>query len=213
MPKIETDAKGIPLKSDHPAIAMGIPVWLFYLVFNSLFTAIGLATAVFAIFPREPASAKVIATLAAHNYGFIYLGAWVLKLGAICQGIFLGTMRSESKVIVPDQHVYKVQGAEGSKLGYVLMETDGAHGAFNRAQRSVQNYNENFPLFVLMFLLAGCVCPFSTFVCTCIFAAGRVLNSIGYAGAAEGRVGGMMLGLLASCVIDAIVLVVGVQAM
>jgi uncharacterized membrane protein YecN with MAPEG domain len=190
----DTDAKGIPLAADHPAVKLGIPIWAFYLAFNTVITSIGLAVATFLAFPTEPQAEDKIRTLASLRLGWIYMGAWVFKITQFCLGINLGTARTESKVSVPDQQVYQVKGAAGSKLGYVLMETDGAIGRFNRAQRALQNYNENVPLFMLMFVLAGYVCPFPAFLSACTFSAGRVFSAIGYTSATDSRIPGTLLG-------------------
>ena len=87
----------------------------------------------------------------------------------------------------------QVKGAEGSKLGYVLMETDGAIGAFNRAQRGLQNFNEAFGLFIVMFLLASFAFPFAAFILACLFMASRVAAAVGYTASADGRMGGASL--------------------
>jgi len=212
MPKMETDEKGIPLVASHPAVKMGIPVWLFYLLFNGVLLSIGMAVALLLILPAEPKFADKISVLTSGGFGWLFLGAWVLKLAQLAMGINLGSARTAAKVEVPDQQVYQVKGAAGSKLGYVLMETDGAIGTFNRAQRAVQNYGENAPLFMLMFVLAGWVAPFGIFVCACVYAVGRVVNAIGYTSAADSRIPGTLIGVLASNVIDSVVLVAGLRS-
>lgn len=213
MPMKETDAKGIPLKADHPALAMGIPIWAFYLIFNTIITSVGVATTLFVVFPSQPAATEKLANLTSLGLGWVYLGVWVIKLGQVFLGINLGTARVGSRVAVPDQHVYQVKGAEGSKLGFVMMDTDGANGMFNRAQRALQNYNETFPLFAIVFLLAGYVCPFPAFVCVCVYSAAKVLAAVGYTSAAEGRIPGTMISLLANTVLESIVLLAGLKAL
>lgn len=108
---------------------MGIPIWLFYAVFNGVVGAAGLAVAYFIIYPSEPAADAKIATLSSLGLGYTYLGAFAIKLGLLVMGINLGTARVAAKVEVPDQHCYQVKGAEGSKLGCVcawLLVDDGA---------------------------------------------------------------------------------------
>ena len=198
----DTDEKGIPLAASHPAVKLGIPIWTFYLLFNGILTSIGMTVAHFLVFPMEPKSTRTtdqIDVLASYGLGWVFLGAWVLKLGQMVMGINLGTARTVAKVEVPDQQVYQVKGAEGSKLGYVLMETEGVIGKFNRAQRALQNYNESAPIFFLMFVLAGCVAPFGIFICTCIYSAGRVINAIGYTSATDSRVPGTLIGASSHC--------------
>jgi len=211
--KIETDQKGIPLVASHPAVKMGIPIWTFYLLFNCILLSIGLAITKFVVLPLEAKSADKIATLASADLGWVYLGAWVLKLGQMMIGVNLGTARTVAKVEVPDQQVYQVKGVAGASLGYVLMETEGAIGEFNRAQRALQNYNESAPLLLLMFVLAGYVAPFAVFLCTCTYSAGRVINAIGYTSAADSRIPGTLIGALASNAIDSVVLVAGLSAL
>jgi uncharacterized membrane protein YecN with MAPEG domain len=194
------------------AVGMGIPIWLFYFVFTSVFTSIGLAVVYFGIYPATPAADGKIATLASLDLGYAYLGAFVMKVGIVLLGINLGGARATAKVEVPDQQCYQVKGAEGSKLGYVLMETEGAIGEFNRAQRALQNFNENFPLFVVMYFLASFVFPFAAFVCTALFMAFRVMGAVGYTSAADGRLGGTMLAALTNAVVEGMVLLVGIKA-
>ena len=104
----------------------------------------------------------------------------------------------------------------------------------------MQNYNENAPLFYLEYVLAGYYAPFGTFLCACTFAVGRVINAIGYTSAADSRIPGTLIGashrptllatvrngsaqalsarvrfgagLLASNVIDCLVLMAGLKA-
>mmetsp|Transcript_11727 Transcript_11727/g.24706 ORF Transcript_11727/g.24706 Transcript_11727/m.24706 type:complete len:226 (+) Transcript_11727:38-715(+) len=210
--KGETDAKGIPLAADHPAAQMGLPIWLFYLFFNAILALVGFAIAQYAVFPREPKSCDKIKSLASLDIGWLYLGACVLKVGHMLMGINLGQARVASKVNVPDQQVYQVKGAEGSKLGYVLMETEGAIGAFNRAQRALQTYNEGMPLVLLMFVCAGYVCPFSTFVCALAIASSRLLSAIGYTSSADGRLPGTLISAILLYVLESIVFVSGLSA-
>ena len=191
---------------------MGIPIWSFYFVFTGVFTSIGLAVVHFGIYPATPTADARIATLASLDLGYAYLGAFVMKLGIMMMGINLGGARATAKIEVPDQQCYQVKGAEGSKLGYVLLETEGAIGEFNRAQRALQNFNETFPLFVVMYFLASFVFPFAAFVCTAVFMFFRVMGARGYTSAADGRLGGTMLAGLTNAVLEGMVLLAGVKA-
>mmetsp|Transcript_33618 Transcript_33618/g.81773 ORF Transcript_33618/g.81773 Transcript_33618/m.81773 type:complete len:227 (-) Transcript_33618:172-852(-) len=210
--KGETDAKGIPLAADHAAAQMGLPVWLFYLFLHAILGSVGFAIAQYAVFPREPKSCDKMKSLASLDLGWLYLGACVLKMGHILMRINLAQARVASKVNVPDQQVYQVKGAEGSKLGYVLMETEGAIGAFNRAQRALQTYNEGMSLVLLMFVCAGYVCPFSTFVCAFALAASRLHCAVGYTSSADGRMPGTLISAISQYVLESIVFVSGLSA-
>jgi len=205
----DTDGKGIPLKSSYPA---NIPVPVLYTILNGVFLAIGVAVAYFMILPSTPAANVKIQLLASHDLGWIYMGAYALKVGQVMMNTNLGIRRKACKVNVPDQQVYKVKGAGGSSLGYVLMESEGDLGAFNRAQRALQNYNEIYPQFVLYFLLAGFVFPFGTFLCAALFGVARVFTAIGYTSAPDSRMPGNMMGFLVLAVLEGMVLVSGILA-
>lgn len=209
----EYDAKGIATKVFHPADSMGIPIWLFYLIFTTVFTAIGTAVAYFVVLPLDAGAVAKVATLAELGLGWTYLGAFSMKFGLLAMGVNLGHARSAAKVEVPDQQCYQVKGSAGAKLGYVLMETEGAVGAFNRAQRGLQNFNETFTLFVVMYLLASFVFPFYAFVAATAFMGARVLGAVGYTSSADGRMGGNILGVLINAVMEGMVLVAGCKAL
>merc|ERR1719230_553586 len=105
--------------------------------------------------------------------------------------INLGMARKASKVNLPDQHVYKVHTAENQPaLGYVMMETEGDIGRFNRAQRAMQVFLESFTMFLALFLLAGYVFPFPAFVLAGLAMMFQVVSAVGYTGKADARMGG-----------------------
>lgn len=119
--------------------------------------------------------------------------------------LFLCYNKQYYAVHPPDQHVYEVKGAEGSKLGYVLMDQEGNNGKFNRAQRAVQNFNESFPQVALTTVFAGFVYPKEVMVLTGINSAARVLSSLGYTSSAEGRMGGFMVSNFCVAAFDSLV--------
>ena len=104
-------------------------------------------------------------------------------------------------------------GSEGSRLGYVLMETEGEHGAFNRAQRALMNYHETFPTLVLQYVAASWVFPFEAFLCVMVWAATRCIGAVGYRSSARGRFNGNMPGLLAISTIQGMVLIASIKAL
>eukprot|EP00446_Apocalathium_sp_SHHI-4_P061209 CAMPEP_0177424038 /NCGR_PEP_ID=MMETSP0368-20130122/72223_1 /TAXON_ID=447022 ORGANISM="Scrippsiella hangoei-like, Strain SHHI-4" /NCGR_SAMPLE_ID=MMETSP0368 /ASSEMBLY_ACC=CAM_ASM_000363 /LENGTH=219 /DNA_ID=CAMNT_0018894165 /DNA_START=73 /DNA_END=728 /DNA_ORIENTATION=+ len=153
------DARGIPLKSDYPE---GLPVPALYAIFTTVFTAIclGIAFAIYKFGSTEKYDKK-IEVLTAYDLGWVYLVMFAVKLGMFGININLGVARKAAKVNVPDQHVYKVHTpGDASPLGFVLMESEGDLGRFNRAQRAYMNYLESAPLFFVYVLLAGFVFPF-----------------------------------------------------
>ena len=55
-------------------------------------------------------------------------------------------------------------------------------------------------------------CPFPAFVCACVYSAAKVLAALGYTSAAEGRIPGTMISLLANTVLESIVLLAGFKS-
>jgi hypothetical protein len=209
--KIETDAKGIPLKgfmTDYP------PVWFVFTVLHVVYAAVGFAIAYFAAYASKTSKADAqIATLAGSDFGWLYLGIVVLKILQWPLGAALGHVRQVSKIHLPDQHVYKVMGAEGSKLGFVLMETEGALGDFNRAQRAFMNYHENFPITALLYVAASFVFPFEAFWCVTAWAVSRLIMAYGYKDSVDGRIPGTLIGGVAQGVLQGMVLIVSYKAL
>lgn len=212
---IETDSKGIPLK--HVGYPDQFSVAVFYAIGNIILGSVGLAAAWFLAYApdtkRINADTK-IGILVEHNLGWLYTGIVLLKLLQIPIGTILGEARKASKVAVPDQHVYRVMGSEGSKLklGYVLMETTGVHGEFNRAQRALMNYHEVFPTLALQYVAASWVFPFEAFVCVIIWAVTRWIGAVGYKSSAWARFNGNFPGLIAMMTIQGMVMIAAVKA-
>mmetsp|Transcript_83488 Transcript_83488/g.135351 ORF Transcript_83488/g.135351 Transcript_83488/m.135351 type:complete len:204 (+) Transcript_83488:143-754(+) len=176
---------GIPLKSTYPE---GMSVTVLYFVFNTIFLLIGLAVAhaIYTYGSTSEYSAK-ISLLASNSLGWMYMGLVVMKVGLLLINVQLGIARKESKVNVPDQQVYKAHGSDIK--GYILMETEGTLGRFNRAQRAFQNYLEGSPMTIVMFVFASFVFPFPTFVCISLFCVAKVVACHGYISHPEGRMG------------------------
>jgi len=201
------DERGIPLKSSYPAM----PVPVMYTMFTSVFLVVSLAIA-FAIYHFGSTSKydQKIHTLTVFELGWVYVGLYVIKLGAFAIDVNLGVARKESKVNVPDQQVYKVHGLNA---GYVLMEADGVIGQFNRAQRAYMNYLEQQPLFLAYFVLAGFVFPFPAFVCGCIFSFFRIVAAVGYTKSADDHMKGNILSMIAMGAIEGLLLLAGVKSL
>lgn len=208
--KMETDSNGIPIKGPYPEKP---PVAVLYTVFNSILSALFGTLAYFAIVRGNEAADLKLEIIAKHDLGYLYLAAIILKLGQFAMGINCGEARKHSKVHPPDQHVYKVKGAEGSKLGYVLMEYEGEHGKFNRAQRAVQNYNETFPQTALYAMLGGFVYPKEVMVLVAIFSLSRVMSAIGYTKSTEGRMGGFIFSNCTVVIMEALVAITAYRTM
>jgi len=210
---IERDAKGIPLKSPYPD---GVSVVMLYSGMTFIITAIGTIIAYFTSYFTESkvtaANAK-IAIISEYDLGWLYLGIFLIRILTLPININLGMARKESKAGLPDQHVYKVMGAEGSKLGYVLMENEGVHGVFNRAQRALQNYHENFPGVVVQYVAASFVFPFETFVCMMIWQIATCVGAVGYADSVDGRMKGRLPGYFAMSTIGGMIIIIAFKAL
>mmetsp|Transcript_28280 Transcript_28280/g.61197 ORF Transcript_28280/g.61197 Transcript_28280/m.61197 type:complete len:205 (+) Transcript_28280:45-659(+) len=195
------DERGIPLKSDYDKFPM--PITLMYPLFTGVFIAIGFGVSTVILSTQQ--TEDRLRLIKEFNLGWIYLGVLVLKLGQLVTGINLGQARKASKVNLPDQQAYKVHGTEK----YALMDNEGAIGRFNRAQRSLQNYNEVLPMFLIEFALAGFVIPFPVFCITAFWAATRALSAFGYTASVQGRMSGNMLAGLAMSTLEGTLLKVG----
>ena len=58
------------------------------------------------------------------DFKWLYFGVFVLRILQLPLYPELGQARKDSKINLPNQHVYKVVCAKWSKLGFVLMETE-----------------------------------------------------------------------------------------
>jgi len=208
--KIETDSKGIPLKGPYPD---NPPVAVLYLVMTTVQTFITTAIAYYVIAKDNTTKTDAkLALLIEHDLGYLYVTSIIYKLGFLLMGINAGQTRKESKIHTPDQHVYQVQGAEGSKLGYVLLQNDDqAFGRFNRAQRAIANYLETFPQVVLYTLLAGFMYPKEVMILAILLILSRLVSAIGYTKSADRRITGFMLANLTVGVLEGLVIIISAR--
>lgn len=96
---------------------------------------------------------------------------------------------------------------------YVLLESAGQVGCYNRANRSLFQFCESSVCVVLTILLAGFAFPFPAFVATATFALGRIVHQIGLASVGYGgHVFGFMLCLLSSMTLEMLCLLVALKA-
>jgi len=126
---------GLPQRSDLAKIPGR--VLLFYATLNSIFLGIGVGSA--CLIDRYLPDSKVeskIRLLADYDLGWLYLAVFLLKFVPNAINAVVAARRKEARANNPDQHVYRVYTAPGAPaLPYVLMETEGDVGRFNRAQR------------------------------------------------------------------------------
>mmetsp|Transcript_77318 Transcript_77318/g.213802 ORF Transcript_77318/g.213802 Transcript_77318/m.213802 type:complete len:236 (-) Transcript_77318:105-812(-) len=124
-------------------------------------------------------------------------------------------MRLTSGNLRANMLIYKLAVATGAEEpSYVVLETDGPVGSYNRANRSLHHFGENALPMALSMLLAGCVFPLPTFVATACFAVGRVLHQVGYAAVGYGgHAPGFFLSMLASTTLEMLCLLVAVKSL
>jgi len=104
-------------------------------------------------------------------------------------------------------------GAEGIKLGYVLMENKGNQGTFNRAQRALQTYNEQLPTTIVQYIAASWVWPFESFICIMVWALSSWASAVGYTNSADGRMVGKIPGLFAITTPQGLLLIAAYKAL
>ena len=106
----------------------------------------------------------------------------------------------------PTQQVYKVLSSSANGLptaeertrGFVVPESEGLIGQYNRANRSMQHFAENSVGAGARLMCSAFAFPFPTLVTFGFFVCGRVMHQVGYADAKKGytslvRVVGMIL--------------------
>lgn len=211
----KVDAKGIPLKSPYPE-QLTVPALysLLFIIISFIGVVIAYFTSYFTEAKKNAADAK-ISILSEYDLGWLYLGIFVVKSLQLPININLGSARNTSKVDVPDQQVYTVMGSGGGgdKLGYVLMETDGVHGTFNRAQRAFQNYHEQFPSIMLQYVAASWIWPFEAFICIVVWAVSCCLSATGYTKSSDGRMSGRIFGYLSTATLQGFILIAAYKSL
>ena len=210
MTAMETDSKGIPIKGPYKE---NQSIVLFYTMMNVVFTSVFGTLSYYLIAKGNEAAVPKLALLAEYDLGYLYLTAIILNLSQLAMGINVGEARKHCKVHNPDQHIYEVKGAEGSKLGYVLMDNEGVNGKFNRAQRAVANFNESYPQQIFYILLAGFVYPKEVMIISSVMGVGRVAMALGYTGYVNGRLGGFLISKFAGNFLECLVGITAYQVL
>jgi len=134
-----------------------------------------------------------IARLAETEQGYTYLAAALFNLAVSWVNSYpmfykSMVMRFLSGNLRANMAIYKQTGKAAAD-GYVVLETAGPVGSYNRANRSLTHMVENSIPVALFLPLCGAVFPFPTLVLTAVFGLGRVLHQIGYASIGYGAHG------------------------
>jgi uncharacterized membrane protein YecN with MAPEG domain len=109
--------------------------------------------------------------------------------------------------------IYKLVGDKAPENAVVLNE-DGDVGCYNRANRSLNHFIETVGGMILCIGLNSFVFAFPSFICTIIFAIGRMLHMSGYAKGGHGSHGiGFGLSTIATEVMTGMLLLVALKGM
>eukprot|EP00413_Alexandrium_margalefii_P048040 CAMPEP_0204590872 /NCGR_PEP_ID=MMETSP0661-20131031/50037_1 /ASSEMBLY_ACC=CAM_ASM_000606 /TAXON_ID=109239 /ORGANISM="Alexandrium margalefi, Strain AMGDE01CS-322" /LENGTH=237 /DNA_ID=CAMNT_0051600941 /DNA_START=58 /DNA_END=771 /DNA_ORIENTATION=+ len=130
---------------------------------------------------------KNIAALGDSERGYLYAAAalfgflvtWLNNYPMLYKSM---VMRFRSGNLRANMLIYKVVTGQtvGDEPSYVVLETDGPVGSYNRANRSLHHFGENALPAVLCLVLAGSIFPFPALAATGAIAVGRILHQVGY---------------------------------
>ncbi|CAE8616522.1 unnamed protein product [Polarella glacialis] len=169
-------------ESDYNKMGMGSAnLYVVYPMFGLVFSVPGIIGACSSLFwASNPSTRAKVSTLANNSMGPLYISLFFYRMFQTMINANLGTARRACAINVPDQQVYKVVGGAADQ-SLVLMDDEHAlFGPFNRAQRALQNLNENLPLLMADFLLTGFVFPWSTSLCAAFNGLFRYIGAVGY---------------------------------
>jgi hypothetical protein len=131
---------------------------------------------------------KNIVKLAEGELGYMLIAAavfnltvhWVNNYPVIYKSMIMDIMGLKGGNLRANMQIYKPFDKDAS-CGYVVLETEGAIGKYNRANRSLTHMVENSIPMAVMLVLCGSVFPFPTLALTGLFGVGRVMHQVGYA--------------------------------
>jgi uncharacterized membrane protein YecN with MAPEG domain len=189
------------------------------LMFSLIPGAIGYGLAVAIYHVDQAKHDEHLTILAQNNLHFLYFAGVLLALltkflNFFPAGLKDAAMRGQARGnIRANMYLYKVSGPAHDSLPPVILEDEGAAGRYNRANRSLHHYVENsLPVF-LATPLAGFAFPAAVFVLVAIFCVARVMHQVGYPNKGYGGHGaGFGLALLATVILEGLVLVAGLRA-
>lgn len=224
--KKRSSMTGIELKKGNAAsTGSGVPEvdtlgWLkFLLPFLLQYVLVSAVGAAIAWYVYEKGNTALydrnILRLAETEQGYTLLAAAAFNLAVYWVNnfpMFYKTMimRFTSGNLRANMQIYKQyspDSATADAAGYVLLETHGPVGAYNRANRSLTHFVENSIPMALFIVLVGQVFPLPTLCLTAVFGAGRALHQVGYAAIGYGAHGpGFLAATMAQSVLQGLAL-------
>mmetsp|Transcript_68193 Transcript_68193/g.158252 ORF Transcript_68193/g.158252 Transcript_68193/m.158252 type:complete len:219 (-) Transcript_68193:81-737(-) len=140
---------------------------------------------------------------------WLYAGAGIMSL--MVSWLNIWPLMAKSQIMLrnsgnlrANMTILRVNVAEdATELPYVVMEERGAIGRYNRANRSLFNFNEGIAGTIINIVLVGHVFPFPAFVLTTILAFARIIHQVGYSKGGYGKhAPGFITSMLASTTIE-----------
>jgi len=206
---LELDEEGMAAVGPYGGVNGSMNPVVVYPMMFAVTNVVGLLCA-WGIYAISPASYDgKIAALKGQDLGYLYVAVRVLTLVLSFQQVFVAIGRKMAKADNPDQYIYKTQRRDEP---VVRLVTTGAIGAFNRAQRAIDNTREVFATVLVDVLLGGYVFPKPMLVCVCLYFCARLCFSAGYIKSPGGRGPAQGVSFLMACVIGGLMLFPGLKS-
>lgn len=196
-------------KNGLPEIAADTSSYKFAYILPIATSAIGLGITFGINYYGDSASfAKKIAAVKALDGHWIYASAFLFsKLTQVLNNI---PMRFKDKIMTmksgnlrANMLFFKSLGGNKADEALIGLESEGAVGEYNRANRSLHHFVESSLGFVMSFTLAAYVFPKESLAVMATFCVGRIMHQIGYTtGYGSHGVGFSLSNLLSGATID-----------
>jgi uncharacterized membrane protein YecN with MAPEG domain len=124
-----------------------------------------------------------------------------------------GIMTGKSGNLRANMQILKLAEQKSADPDYVVLETDGVIGQYNRANRSLTHFIENSIHFVLLLPLSCFVQPFPTFLITLVFCLGRIMHQTGYSSGYGSHGAGFGLATLSVAILAGMNILIGTKAL
>jgi hypothetical protein len=199
----QLDARGLPIM-DKKSNGGSIKTIVLVLGATTLISA-GAAYSIHYYFVDSTVFDKKIDLIKSQECQWIYASAWIFS--KLVQSLNMIPMAFKSKIMTEksgnlraNMILYRSLNKKDESL--IGMETEGAVGEYNRANRSLHHFVESSAGFLLGFALAAYAFPKPAFCAMSAFCAGRFLHQLGYSKGYGSHGAGFVLSMIASTTID-----------